>query len=369
MSHQIMSLIDREVKSGNVICNTFDGLTMYSYSRDCMYKKRWNNINKRCRGIIFDQNAKIICRPFDKFFNLDEFAHLSKEKIAEKLKEPYEITKKFDGSMISLFYYNGWKVATKSQLNSKHTRYAQSIIDGIDLENLPKDLTYVLEMIADWDRKVVCYDRDFFAVLAAFENTWEQNEVPRERLGRIFDGLPFYINNPVQIDDILNYKIPNMVEGFVIKFNDGNRIKIKSKWYFIMSKLVEVIQDVVVAEDHLQTSKFRNQRDDNMLDYLIDVAYGHQTLMYSANTIPTHIHDKIRKIIDIIGCKKLKIEEEVEKALKSVEHLPTLKDKATTIIRHYNKELQNVLFCKLKYKDDWNVTKKYLKSHILKPIS
>ena len=73
MSHQALALVRKEVERGHVTERTHGPLSLYKYSPSCTYDKAWNKTNMRCRGIVFDTSTgAIVCRPFNKFFNLNE---------------------------------------------------------------------------------------------------------------------------------------------------------------------------------------------------------------------------------------------------------------------------------------------------------
>ncbi len=64
---------------------------------------------QECRGVVLDEtdNWNVVCRAFDKFFNLGEFYAAEIDWTTAKVQE------KLDGSLCTMYYYNGgWHVAT-----------------------------------------------------------------------------------------------------------------------------------------------------------------------------------------------------------------------------------------------------------------
>lgn len=247
MSYQALQQIRREVNAGTVTESAQGELSLFKYSADCMFDNKWNDVVKRCRGIVFDTTkGTVVGRPFDKFFNVNEKPDTN-VKLLERKAETQKMvaTKKVDGSMISLFHYNGkWRCATPGSLGSPQARYAETKLLGkYDLSKLPTDITYVCELLTPWDRKdkVVDYgDRDELVLLAAFENKWDLVEVPRQRLIMlsISTGLQMVEVFPLDEEDPWRTSIPVGEEGFVVRFDDGFRVKVKSRWYMHWHRLL-----------------------------------------------------------------------------------------------------------------------------------
>lgn len=60
---------------------------------------------KECRGILFDNNGKIMARRLHKFFNVGEREEVRIENL--DLSQPHVILEKLDGSMITVLKTNG----------------------------------------------------------------------------------------------------------------------------------------------------------------------------------------------------------------------------------------------------------------------
>ena len=58
-----------------------------------------SSIRRECRGITFDNDGKLICRKYHKFFNVGEKEETQLNKI--NLYEPHIVLEKLDGSLIS----------------------------------------------------------------------------------------------------------------------------------------------------------------------------------------------------------------------------------------------------------------------------
>ena len=51
-------------------------LIIYNYTAKAQYSKFWTKEIKQCRGLICNYDGEIIARPFEKFFNLEEYDQL-----------------------------------------------------------------------------------------------------------------------------------------------------------------------------------------------------------------------------------------------------------------------------------------------------
>ncbi len=249
MSHQVLQQIRREVAAGAVTEGTLGDLSIFKYSPDCVYDSMWNDVVKRCRGIVFDTTTgTIVARPFDKFFNVNERPDTNVRLLEKKAQSQKMVaTKKLDGSMISIWNYKGtWHCSTPGGLSSPQAQHAEGLLVKYNLSKLPTDLTYVCELICPWDRKdkVVDYgDRDELVLLAAFENRWDLVEVPRSRLVALSmgTGLQLVEIYPLDEEDPWSTPIPVGEEGFVVRFEDGLRVKVKSRWYMHWHRLLSQV--------------------------------------------------------------------------------------------------------------------------------
>jgi hypothetical protein len=135
-----------------------------------------------CRGLILEwRTFKVLCYPFDKFFNFgDTFCKPIDFKKAF-------ITEKLDGSFVKLFYYKEWKWATNgcpeasqacAGVSNKLTY--QNLIDDTfgSYENLDKSLSYFFEFIHPEINTVVNNKTRQELVLLGARNMITMKEIP-----------------------------------------------------------------------------------------------------------------------------------------------------------------------------------------------
>jgi len=335
MTPEVFADILKEVELETVHRQDFGRYSVFCYSDKCAYKELWNEVNMRCRGIVIDtETLEVVCRPFDKFFNVGEHPTTSHTVIdAKLLNTPFEIYTKHDGSLINLWYHNWeWNVSSKGSMTSEHAKYAkEKIFNKYDLRQLPTGYTYIFEMITPWDTKVVDYNgMDDVILLSMFHNSWECIELPRKEVNEIATYAGFkcvdVIENITNLGDIYN-RIEKGQEGFVVRFSDGLRFKAKSDWYIRAHKYISFLNPKHVLE------MMRNNTVAEMIDML------------------PHYKTKLQEIIDsltkIIQEIKDKVNEEWAKVIDPNNH------KACAIqFEHCEHPIRSILFCRMRGKDE-----------------
>lgn len=337
MSFDALRKVRKEVQRGAVIERPVGNLSLFTYAKDCMFSDLWNPVVKRCRGIVFDTaKGKVVARPMDKFFNINERPSTSTATLLNKADEmSFEITEKLDGSMVALWFYDGeWRASTPGSLESDQAKYAKEVLfPRYDLFALPTDLTYVCELITPWDgvNKVVKYgERDELVVLCAFETAWDQIEVPRTRLRGLVEkaGLSLVKTLPLTKSDFLTHRIPYGEEGYVIRFEDGSRYKVKSRWYFRWHRALSMLSRK------------------NVLELMKDGQYDE--LLAQA---PPQIYEAFDDLAGIIKTTKASIELEVNKWWALVKD-PNDHKSCALFFQNADPHLRPILFARMREKDE-----------------
>lgn len=164
--------------------DTSSSLYLAKYTPETVYSRDWNETTIMSRGIVIDENANIVARPFPKFFNYGEMPDHSFESISE-------VQEKVDGSLGVVFHDGAeWRVTTSGSFDSDQARQAQKMlgmyssaeIDDMTNCNADPSLTYLVEIIYPENRIVVDY-KGFsgFYILGALE-TKTGREIPIEDL-------------------------------------------------------------------------------------------------------------------------------------------------------------------------------------------
>ena len=234
-------LIEQMVAEGYILVQKHptEDIYIYNYSKSCSLEGKWNEATMQCRGVIVDKDYNILARPFDKFFNYEEIE--DKSIIPGGGAVAYE---KIDGSL-GIMYWIGETpyIATRGSFSSDqalhatkvlHTKYAKEIEV---IKHLRYNYTFLFEIVYPENRIVVDYgDLDDIILLAIINNAHPENEIPISTYAPYFTTAKCY----GKFENYLNLReeiAGDNREGFVLRFDNGFRMKMKYEDYFRLHRL------------------------------------------------------------------------------------------------------------------------------------
>jgi RNA ligase len=216
-------------------------LTIWNYTPKVQYENLWDEVTLMCRGLVTDNGGNIVARPFKKFFNIEEGKHISTKE--------FEVFEKMDGSLGIMFKYNGLMVcATRGSFTSEQSVWMNKFADEYNYQNIIVDgFTYLFELIFPQNRIVVDYGNQERMVLLGIIKTESGEEVPYDDI--FFEGWDVV----EKYDGVKDYTtLKNMVknnhEGFVVRFSNGDRMKVKGEEYIRLHKIMTNISTTSVWE-------------------------------------------------------------------------------------------------------------------------
>jgi RNA ligase len=216
-------------------------LTIWNYSPKVQYEKLWDDITLQCRGLVTNSNGDIVARPFKKFFNYEE------HNPEELPNEDYVVYEKMDGSLGILFNYeNEWILATRGSFTSPQAIKGKEILDRHDISALRKDNTYLFEIIFPENRIVVDYGNEEKLVVIGGIHTETGDEIPDSSLFFMQEaGFEIVTTYKTWGEgyDLLKEEISKNREGYVIKFKNGFRMKIKGDEYVRLHRILTNISN------------------------------------------------------------------------------------------------------------------------------
>lgn len=225
-------------------------LEQYTYSQSCVYDRAWNSINEMARGLILDTAAKqVAATPFPKFFNHGERPDIP--------ALPFEVFEKLDGSLIIIFWHEGrWRTATKGSFNSDQAKAAERLWHGRGIPGI----TYLCEYVGPQNKIVIPYDKEELVLLGAYEQDGEEYDYLDLCMFADLTGMRLaarysYPNFAALLATAAT--LPATQEGFVIRFSNGYRLKVKGDEYCRIHRLVSrvtplAIWEAMVAGDDLE---------------------------------------------------------------------------------------------------------------------
>ena len=203
-------------------------------------------MRRECRGILFSsKTGKVLSRPFHKFFNLGE----TTETLAENIDttKPHVIQPKMDGSMVrpiwtgltmlwaTKFGFTGHSEMARKCFSCAPFSQRQARLAWIK-DMTSDDFTPIFEYVGPENQVVIKYDHSEIIFLALRNN----------RTGEYVDPPSPYPG--LTVPDICSLKRSlkgwasavagqTGIEGFVLAFDDGFRVKVKTAEYVRIHKI------------------------------------------------------------------------------------------------------------------------------------
>jgi RNA ligase len=264
-----IELLKKNIEDGYIIRQKHPSLdlTIYNYSQSAQYDNHWDEITLMCRGLILDSEYNIIQRPFGKFFNKDEHDSEYKPNIPNL---PFEVYDKMDGSLGILYWdaHDGYpKIASRGSFTSEQAMVGTKMLHELYSETfnrLDKSKTYIFEIIYTGNRIVLDYGDTNALVLLGIIDTATGKDLSLESI-----GFPIVERFDVvkDFDKLQALNTPNK-EGFVIKFSNGFRMKLKFDEYCRLHRIITNVTSYDIWECLRNGTGF-----DEMLDKVPDEFY------------------------------------------------------------------------------------------------
>lgn len=226
--------IDRRITDiltnvGWIRCNRHPSadLLIYDYTEKCKQESAWNEVTMWCRGLITDIAGNIVARPLKKFF---EYCQLYPE--CRPLDKKFLISEKIDGFLGIMYWIDDLPyIATRDSFISIPAIRGTSILYAKyadDVEKLDRRYSYLFEIVYPNNSLVLDYgttedlflidvfDRDGLSVISCLGN------------------VPFPVirqwENKFELGHYMSEN-KERKEGYVIKYYNGERLKIKFPWF------------------------------------------------------------------------------------------------------------------------------------------
>ncbi|OFX47149.1 MAG: hypothetical protein A2046_01585 [Bacteroidetes bacterium GWA2_30_7] len=216
-------------------------LFIYNYTPKVQFDKLWNEITLQTRGLILDNEMNIIAKPFCKFFNYEE---LQPNDIPQL---PFDVFEKLDGSLGILYWINDKPfIASRGCFDSEQAKHATGILHkkySHTFAKLHRNKTYLFEIIYPENRIVIDYGTTDDIILI----TIIDNETGAESIEEIGFSI---VKKYDGINDIQQLKLleEENKEGFVIRFQNNFRLKIKFTEYIRLHRIITGVSNVAIWE-------------------------------------------------------------------------------------------------------------------------
>ena len=217
-------------------------LTIWNYTEKVQYESLWDEVTLSARGLVTDGSGRVVARPFSKFFNIEEGKHTPTQE--------FEVFEKMDGSLGIVFVYQGQVVyATRGSFASDQAKWMADWGTKYNFSNiLVEGYTYLFEIIYPENRIVVDYGGESRLVLLGVIKTDTGEETSWDDLSA-FEGWDL-VKRYDGISDYTTLKgmVKNNQEGFVVRFSNGDRVKIKGEEYLRLHRIMTNLSTTAIWE-------------------------------------------------------------------------------------------------------------------------
>lgn len=298
-----LAAFDLRVAQGYIRTVTEDSLTLYNYTEKCTYDRAWDEYTMVSRGLVVNRyTGEIIARCLSKFFNLNESEATKLENLP--VDKGYHVLDKLDGSLGIVYWYGGqWRMNTRGSFDSDQAVKGREMLNKYHMQYLDRDFTYLVEIIYPANKIIVDYGSEEKLVLLSAIHTRSGKEINPEVLGYVGDqlGMESAMIYPYSIEEIiaLQKTLPKDQEGFVVRFSNGLRCKIKGDEYMKMAKILaymtplsfwEAMTDGTVNRQYLQQlpEEFRKDFDPMVLNLEKHYDQVKREILKEYLALPTH---------------------------------------------------------------------------------
>lgn len=222
------------------------GLSVFMYSKDAMYDRAWTPITLIARGLVLHlPTRQVVATPFPKFFNAGEPG-------APQPEGPFDAFEKADGSMVSLFRWRDrWRAGGRKRLRSRQMQVAQGLVDAADTAALVPGTTYLAEYVGPENRVVVKYPRTELVFLAGYDAAGY--EIADDALAAAARSIGHRPTNRIPVRTLsdlhlLRETLSADTEGYVIRYPDRTRLKVKGDAYLRVHALIANCRPTAIWE-------------------------------------------------------------------------------------------------------------------------
>lgn len=344
---ELIAGLDRAREQG-FIYRRFDptsGLALYCYSSRCVFDNGWDRFSLLARGLVVDTVAeRVVATPFPKFFNLGE-THGAAPNLA------FEAFEKLDGSLIVVFHHGGrWMCTTKGAFDSDQAKWAQARLDDTDLSALVPGTTYLCEAVYPDNRIVVRYAEAALVLLAAYAE--DGRELTYDEVVSGGDAVGWRAAKRHEFASIADMVIhaatlPRDNEGFVIRFADGGRLKIKGTEYRRIHALISRCTPLALWEAKAAGDDMEAIRRDLPEEFWSDFDDIVRLLKERADTIETKVVAAASEFADVpdkeLGLRLGSLDEQVRPFIFHFRKVGTIQGRQREALMRMIRPTGNVL--------------------------
>ena len=318
--------------------NSDNSLYILNYGQKAQFESLWNKYTLNSRGHIYRADTnQIIARPFGKFFNYEEI--INKDLGFDVPNLDFDAFDKADGSLGILYKdLNGdYKISTRGSMESEQAIEGTKILNEKygDICFRPH-VTYLFEIIFPENRIVIDYKDKRDLILLATIDTESGQDIPLYPFGM---PLIKQYNGVTDFTTLKEKFGKDNMEGFVIKFSNGFRMKIKLEEYVRLHRILTGVNEKTIWD------VLRN--NESLESFLEGVPEEFETWI---RKVDRELKDKFESIME----ECISIKKEIDKKVsieESIDYRDYKKKIAKEVLKIENKDFIGVIFSMIDGRD------------------
>ena len=295
--------LDRLVDEGYLRRFEDKSLVGYCYTDKCTFERKWNKYTLNNRGTVYKKDTEeVIARPFPKFFNLSELSVSQQRAIVNGsgVYNKYDVFEKVDGSLGIIYHHNVWRVNTKGSFNSDQAIKGKDLFYNYHFDMVPTEYTYLVEIIYPENKIIVDYGDVEELRLIGMMDTESGKEIPWKACKdyAMILEMPIAEQFDYSIEKMLELQktIPKDNEGFVVRFGNDFRVKIKGEEYMKMARIISQLAPLVLwekMENGIVCQEFLKTIPEEFYDEVDKIVF---TLEKRYDIISKQIHEEVMNV-------------------------------------------------------------------------
>jgi hypothetical protein len=211
-------------KQGLVRCTRHPkrDLLIWNYTETVQRKGPWDAVTNAARALVTDASGRVVARSFPKFHNLAQGKHTATPE--------FRVFDKMDGSLGLVFWHqDAWIACSRGSFVSEQAEAARAMLARSCDAVLDREVCYSVEIIYPENRVIVDYGaRRALVFLAAFRPDGTEVFPAAEQLAACgFESVREVACADLEAVAALHTLNAPNAEGYVVRFSNGDRAKIK----------------------------------------------------------------------------------------------------------------------------------------------
>lgn len=296
----------------------FPRLKIFNYAPAAVYESVWNDVTRKCRGLIVDTvDYEVLARPFEKFWSASQLEDRPELGVVPE-NEPFRIFDKADGSLGIVYYKpdGDYAMATRGSFTSDQAQlgsemlYEHPICDQLRRHEFD-GVTLLFEIVGPSNRIVLDYGENKLLLLGGVSIDTGEFHTPRA-LAPGYDAVDEYSYMEAQREN---------KEGYVLWYPESNfRVKVKHEEYLRLHAIVTMANTKTI---------WRALKNNEELELL---------------TLPDEFSGPVQELVNGFKSQFRVLEVEAKYSLAICHEIPTRKEQAEWLTANCNRTVRGVVF-------------------------